>query len=119
MNSLTAEFGVGATTWIDSLVVDWPSGTRQAIVGVNVDNHKQLTEPTGPVICGDADSNGNINVADAVYIINYVFKGGPAPNPLCAADSDHDGNVNISDAVNIINFVFKGGPPPDPNCCED
>ena len=28
---------------------------------------------------GDADCSGSVNVSDAVYIINYVFSGGPAP----------------------------------------
>jgi len=31
-------------------------------------------------IYGDADGDHAISIADAVYIVNYVFKGGPAPN---------------------------------------
>ena len=35
-------------------------------------------------VCGDINNDGDVNVADAVYIINYVFKGGPAPvEPCC------------------------------------
>jgi hypothetical protein len=61
---------------------------------------------------GDANGDGAINVADAVFLITYIFKGGAAPNPLDAGDADCDQNVNLSDAVHIINFVFKGGPEP-------
>lgn len=65
-------------------------------------------------VCGDADSNENVNVSDAVYIITYVFKGGHAPDPLDAGDSNCDSSVNVSDAVHLINYIFKGGPEP---CC--
>jgi len=64
--------------------------------------------------CGDANGDGETNVADAVYMINYVFKGGPAPDPVEAGDANCDGDSNIGDAVYIINYVFKGGPAP---CC--
>ncbi|NMC44460.1 MAG: hypothetical protein GYA46_11130 [candidate division Zixibacteria bacterium] len=33
--------------------------------------------------CGDANGDGVINVGDAVYTINYIFRGGPAPLPNC------------------------------------
>lgn len=61
---------------------------------------------------GDANGDGAVNVADAVYIINYVFKEGPAPDPLDAGDANCDGAVNVADAVYIINYVFKDGPVP-------
>ncbi len=60
-------------------------------------------------LCGDANNDGGINVSDAVWIINYVFIGGPAPNPLASGDPNCDGSVNVSDAVYIINYVFVGG----------
>ena len=63
-------------------------------------------------VCGDADGNLAVNLADAVYIINYVFKGGPAPDPIEAGDVNLDGAVNIADTVYLINYIFKGGPPP-------
>ena len=63
--------------------------------------------------CGDANGDGDCNVGDAVYLINYVFKGGPAPDPIESGDANWDGDVNVGDAVYIINYVFKGGPPPE------
>ncbi len=62
--------------------------------------------------CGDANGDGELNVADAVTLINYVFKGGPAPEPLQAGDANGDGDVNVADAVYLINYVFSGGPAP-------
>jgi hypothetical protein len=70
-----------------------------------------------PGVCGDANDDGSVNVADAVYLINYIFKGGPAPDPLCVGDTDNNDAVNIADAVYLINYIFKGGPPPVEPCC--
>lgn len=66
------------------------------------------------IICGNANGDGNINVGDAVFIVQYVFGGGPAPAPVQAGDANCDGKVNVGDAVYIVNYVFRGGPPP---CC--
>lgn len=61
----------------------------------------------------DANRDGEIDIADVVYLINHIFKGGPAPDPLKSGDTDCDGQINIADIVNIINYAFKGGPPPE------
>ncbi|MEE9442470.1 MAG: dockerin type I repeat-containing protein, partial [candidate division Zixibacteria bacterium] len=63
-------------------------------------------------VSGDANGDREINVGDAVFIVNHVFKGGPAPEPLIAGDANCDGSVNVGDAVYLINHVFKGGPGP-------
>ena len=39
-----------------------------------------------PYVCGDASGDGNVNVGDIVYLLNYMFPGGPAPDPLESAD---------------------------------
>jgi len=70
-----------------------------------------------PHICGDAGGDQVVNIGDAVYLINYIFKGGPAPDPLCVGDAGGDGAVNIGDAVYLINYIFKGGPGPVEDCC--
>ncbi len=60
----------------------------------------------------DANRDSLLDVGDAVFIINYVFKGGPAPYPTEAADANCDHVINVGDAVHIINYIFKGGPSP-------
>lgn len=67
---------------------------------------------------GDANHDGGTNVGDAVYLINYVFKGGPAPPQLNEADANNDCGTNVGDAVYLINYVFKGGPAPICGCAE-
>jgi len=61
---------------------------------------------------GDANSDGSVTVSDVVYMINYLFKGGPAPVQLPSADLNCDSKVTVSDVVYLINYLFKGGPKP-------
>lgn len=67
-------------------------------------------------ICGDADGNGSVNISDAVYVLAYVFGGGPPPDPFLEADVDCNGLVNISDVVYLIAYIFGGGIPPCALC---
>ncbi len=60
--------------------------------------------------------NGVIDVGDAVYILNYLFKAGPAPDPYIEGDTNCDGLVNLSDAITILNYLFKGWGVP--RCCD-
>jgi hypothetical protein len=63
-------------------------------------------------VCGDADGNEIVNISDAVYLISYIFGGGPGPDPLQSGDCDCNDIVNISDAVYLIAYIFGGGPEP-------
>ncbi|MCJ7457675.1 MAG: right-handed parallel beta-helix repeat-containing protein [candidate division Zixibacteria bacterium] len=69
------------------------------------------------LLCGDVIQDSNINVTDVVYLVNYLFKGGPAP--LCppspyldCADANGDETVSVADVIYLINYLFKGGPRP-------
>ncbi len=73
-----------------------------------------VTEPQ--YICGDANGSGAISISDAVFLINYIFSGGPAPSPVLAGDANCSGLVSISDAVYLINYIFAGGPAPCTTC---
>ena len=66
--------------------------------------------------CGDADGEGTVNIADVVYLIAYIFSGGPAPNPQAAGDADCDGSISIADAVYLIAYIFSGGSAPCAGC---
>jgi CubicO group peptidase (beta-lactamase class C family) len=63
-------------------------------------------------ICGDASGDDLVDVGDAVCLINYIFKNGPAPDPLETGDTNADGLCNIGDAVFLVNYIFRGGPEP-------
>ncbi|PKK83070.1 MAG: hypothetical protein CVT49_10580 [candidate division Zixibacteria bacterium HGW-Zixibacteria-1] len=65
-------------------------------------------------MCGDVNGNGSINILDVIYIINYIYKGGPPPTDTLAADVNNSGNINILDITYLISFLYKEGP--DPVC---
>jgi hypothetical protein len=80
--------------------------------GWNIDDFAVTGIKMQSYVTGDANGDAIVNVADAVFLISYVFKGGPAPDPLLSGDANCDESTNIADGVYIINYVFKGGPPP-------
>ena len=63
-------------------------------------------------LSGDGNGDGSVDISDAVYLIAYIFAGGPAPNPLGSGDANCDLAVDISDAVYLIQYIFGGGPAP-------
>lgn len=71
-----------------------------------------LAQPIPQFKYGDANGDGKVTVSDAIYLINYLFKGGPAPDPLESGDADCSGAVNVNDVIYLINYLFKGGPVP-------
>jgi hypothetical protein len=67
-------------------------------------------------VCGDANGDDEVNVGDAVHIINYVFKGGAPPDPVEAGDANCDDLCNVGDAVYLISYIFRGGSQPCADC---
>jgi len=61
---------------------------------------------------GDVNRNGSVSVADVVYLIAYLLKGGPEPYLLYRGDVNCDQDVTITDVVYLISYLFKGGPAP-------
>ena len=67
-------------------------------------------------ICGDADGSETVDIDDVVFLISYIFAGGPPPDPLEAGDASCNGSVDIDDVVYLISYIFSGGPEPCANC---
>jgi hypothetical protein len=65
-------------------------------------------------VCGDMDgSGGDINIADLVYMVDYMFNDGPPPPVMAAADVDGSGgDIDIADLVYMVDYMFNDGPPP-------
>ncbi len=62
------------------------------------------------ILCGDPNSDLEVNILDVVFLINAKYKDGPGPGPLEISDVNNDGTVNILDIVRMINFKYKDGP---------
>jgi len=80
-------------------------------------------ESAAPPLCGDANGSSSVDIDDVVYLIDYIFGGGPEPVPLSAGESDCSGAIDIDDVVYMINYIFLGGsapcecPPSDNEIC--
>ena len=65
---------------------------------------------------GDANASGEVNIADAVFTLEFLFSAGVQPDVLDSADANDDGLVNIADPIAILAALFAGEeedlPPP-------
>ena len=69
-------------------------------------------------MCGDVASDGDVNLVDILYLIDYIYgtPRGPAPEPMESGDVDGDGQVNLVDILYLIAFVYGDPPGPAPAC---
>ena len=63
-------------------------------------------------IAGDVTGDLVVDVADIIYLINYLYRFGPAPDPPERGDVNQDGQVTLADIVYLINYLYRGGDPP-------
>jgi len=73
--------------------------------------------PGGPAgLCGDVNSDEQINLSDPICLANYYFGKPCSINPW-ASDVNCDALENLGDALIIANYYF-GTPGFELNCCE-
>ncbi len=65
---------------------------------------------------GDLTGDDRVDQSDIVFLVNFIFKDGPPPNPLAAGDINGDCFVTLADLIYLINYVFQGGPAPVFRC---
>ncbi|MAX29531.1 MAG: hypothetical protein CMG14_01110 [Candidatus Marinimicrobia bacterium] len=59
----------------------------------------------GNAIVGDLNSTGIINVADVVYLVNFIL--GASNLDVSCGDINNDGSVDVSDVVALINIILS------------
>ncbi|KPL01050.1 MAG: hypothetical protein AMJ91_01780 [candidate division Zixibacteria bacterium SM23_73_3] len=69
------------------------------------------------IYCGDCKQDGVIDLGDLLLIINYLYKSGPAPDPLCIGDVSCDYLVDLGDVLYLVSYLYKGGQSPCEECC--
>ena len=65
------------------------------------------TETMSPVVIGDVNGDGFINLTDVTLLINYLMGGNPQPFIEDNADINSDGFWNLTDVTLLINLVLK------------
>jgi hypothetical protein len=96
--------------------------SAQVRAGVSVAFTRPTAPPIDNFIRGNANEDLKVNIADPVYTLNALLRGGPGVACEDAADANDDGLVDASDAVFTINYLFRGQaspPAPFPACGDD
>jgi hypothetical protein len=60
----------------------------------------------------DNDPNEFVDISDLVYLVDWMFTGGPAPACDGEADLNGDDVIDIADLVYFVDYMFNDGPPP-------
>ena len=58
---------------------------------------------------GDANGDGEVDIADAEAIMDYLLGNPPAGFNAAAADVNGDGVVDIADAVAMLDIIMNSG----------
>ena len=72
--------------------------------------------PVDAFVRCDTTDDGELDIADPVRLLNWLFRGSSPPIRCpAAADCNGDGEGEISDAVYALSYLFLGtDPPPAP-----
>jgi 4-amino-4-deoxy-L-arabinose transferase-like glycosyltransferase len=60
----------------------------------------------------DITGDGITDLADLIYLINYLYRAGPRPRPLENANVNCDETLNAGDVVYLIRYIYRAGPSP-------
>ncbi len=68
--------------------------------------------PSAAFRSGDGNNDGKTNIADPIFLINALFRGGPPCACADACDSNGDHDLGLADAVYTIMYLFDNKPAP-------
>lgn len=69
-----------------------------------------LTDLGMDFTCGDVNGDNVVNIGDIIFLINYLYRSGPAPEAH-RADVNCDGVADLEDVLVIVNRIFRKGVP--------
>ena len=61
---------------------------------------------------GDSNADASIDIADVVFVLEYLFAQGNVPLCEDTADSNDDGWIDIADPVFMLNYLYGDGTAP-------
>ena len=74
----------------------------------------RMSVGSGVFIRGDANADGEVDISDPIFLLAYLYTGGPATTCWDAADGNDDGETDLSDAVYVLSYLYVGNSPPPP-----
>lgn len=85
-------------------------------------NYHRLGGVDLPFVRGDANGDGEVTAADAIFAVDYFFRGGRSPDCPEAVNANDDRKLDVGDPVYTLNTLFRGLteiPAPFPDCGAD
>ncbi|PCJ10979.1 MAG: hypothetical protein COB10_10375 [Planctomycetota bacterium] len=70
-------------------------------------------------IRGEVNGDGVVDIADVVFVLDYLFVGESDPGCQDAGDGNDDGAIDLADAITLLGFLFSGDAAPQapfPEC---
>ncbi len=115
MNSLVAHFGLGTSTTIDTIIVNWPSGNVDQFDNLDINAQHVLVEGSAPLAVTDFQKDGiSIYPNPTADIINFSLKG-LETTPASVVDINGktvlntvistDNNINVANLRSGVYFV--------------
>ncbi|MFQ5453393.1 MAG: hypothetical protein ACE5D6_04320, partial [Candidatus Zixiibacteriota bacterium] len=65
-------------------------------------------------ISGDVNLDGTVDIADLIYMVDFMFSQPPGPSPRIIQTADVNGSggdPDIGDLVYMVDYMFEDGPP--------
>ena len=95
-----------------TISVDYNGEILSRVVNITHSSTETFVFGGAAYTCGDVDGDGIIAHEDIEFLVNYMFYGGPAPDPLLIADMDLNGGIDISDIIYLVDYLYQGGASP-------
>jgi len=98
---------------ISELTLYVPEGSKEAYESADYwKNFKEIKEGIGPdskgFILGDANSDGQLTVADYTAIVHYILGKKTVNFNSRAADVNSDNNINMADYTGVVHLLLYG-----------
>lgn len=71
---------------------------------------------------GDCNADDVLNVADGIFLGNYLLSNGTVPDCIAACDVNSDGDADLADMISVFSYLFTSGTAPGdpfPGCGPD
>ena len=92
---------------------------RLAVEAVDTTELIVVDPSSSRFVRGDSNQDRNVDLADGVFTLNWLFLDGLTPECFDAGDANGDGSLDLADPVYVFSFLFLGGrrpPEPYPSC---
>ena len=86
---------------VNNIILTKADGTK--INSKNIQGTLHVIKPT----MGDVNNDGDVDIADAIAVVNHILKKEATVFVNTAADMNGDGVIDIGDAIAIVNVILK------------